>query len=587
MKKTLLLFLLAILSYTTKAAIDGPKEPCPNIEVEYSLYGFSGFCNAAWLITGGKIISYKNGNATVVVKWDDFNSSDSPNWKLSCRYSYYSSNSSQGCDGSGYDDIMPSVKAIRPIKGVVSSKDKVPCGYRNQITFTAYTNFSASDKSNPTHYYWKNPNGWTVVSQKDNYITYNVTNDNTLPISVYGTLNEGGNCSTQTSPYVKTITRDEPILSIVGPSIAMCGIPQQVVYTVSGSPSSIYTWTYPQEWTKLSESQSGNTITFNNNGKGGRLTIRSQTNCSLLSKDLDVVANNDHIYITDQGGGDWICDPSDGERVYAIDTDTGTGLSTIINTIWSTTGPLEITYADNNMVAFHPILDSGIGTLKAIITTTCGIKETTKQITIGIPEIPYTMEQIQGETLADLNAEYTYYLPQDYPAPANYSWEVIGGNPNFPPVLRVNNSSITITFNSIGNYTLKPILTGPCGPINMGNSNLGIKVVMDKTTPTYSSIPEQLIKTFDEESQMEQDPISYYPNPANSEILVRLSSKKPNKIAGVTLLDINGSVLSKIKYSTEESFVRIQTDTVPSGIYVMRVVDNLGIAYKRRVIIKR
>ena len=74
--------------------------------------------------------------------------------------------------------------------------------------------------------------------------------------------------------------------------------------------------------------------------------------------------------------------------------------------------------------------------------------------------------------------------------------------------------------------------------------------------------------------------ISIYPNPANDYIFIKTNDSE--KFSKVQLLDLNGKVVVEI--NEENSFQKIDTKNLPSGMYIIRVLGSQSI-YTGKIVV--
>jgi hypothetical protein len=74
--------------------------------------------------------------------------------------------------------------------------------------------------------------------------------------------------------------------------------------------------------------------------------------------------------------------------------------------------------------------------------------------------------------------------------------------------------------------------------------------------------------------------ISIYPNPATDNIYIRANDSE--KFSKVQLLDLNGKVIVEI--NEENSFQKIDTKNLPSGLYIIRVLGSQSI-YTGKIVV--
>jgi len=564
---TILFFL--IVKVTSAFSISGVKTLCPGTRTSYTLSGYDLNKSYYWTISGG---TFDNGQTEMwnygpYITW----SNDGAAGKITVKeYTSMNLNSTNTATAT-YNVDKFNLKAPYGSGGKTLS-----CGSTAQIEATFNIEYAGNYKDysydiQPNSNYIIIPTGWTIVSLINYESTtlggkdYRLYKIKLIPDGVhFGDVKirfRSNSCAWGEWSNAVSFSPQVPTLIISGPAEVACGVPQQITYTASGGTNGSYSWTYPSNWSKLSET--GNSITFNSNGVGGQLKLTSNNGCG--NKIEEIKATNNHLYIE---GEDGMCSWHDGFIPYGISSDIG--LPANFTTIWS---GAQFNYVSNYGVSLVQLEGAGILTITVKVITDCDTTVLTKKVVVGTPDAPGTM-QVQGETLADLNASYTYTIPHDYPSATGYTWELVGGGGNFPPTINIHDPYVTITFNQIGTYYLKPIVYGPCGKVDLDHENITITVVQDKTSGNYYSAKSESINMLTIQDT-NKNIFSFFPNPAKNELIVSLptSTKVIANQFKVNLIDVAGKVLLTASNGPNENLIKINTSNIASGTYFLHLVS--------------
>ena len=119
-------------------------------------------------------------------------------------------------------------------------------------------------------------------------------------------------------------------------------------------------------------------------------------------------------------------------------------------------------------------------------------------------------------------------------------------------------------------YQIEAVNPNPCSPFKQGNYNSARSNIVSNNV---NAVPE-----YPNESE-----ISIYPNPANDKLTITIPTYSAVNHTMLELFDIYGKLLKSITIT--ESTTIVDVSGYPSGVYVVRFMDEKGIVSKR--IIKR
>ncbi len=494
---------------------------------------------------------------------------------------------------SAAQTLAITVNSIPAQPGTISGNSTICSGNLNT--------YSIASVAGATDYTWTLPGGWTGTSTTNSIdATASATSGD---ISVTAN-NSCGSSAAQTLAITVNSMPAQPG-TISGTSIVCSGgLDTYNITAVAGATS--YTWTLPGGWTGTSTT---NSIDATASATSGDISVTANNTCgSSTAQTLAIGVNSIPAQPETISGTSTICSGS--LNTYTITTVAGATSYT-----WTMPAGWMGTSATNSIDA---TASATSGDVSVTANNTCG-SSTAQTLTITVNSIPAQPGTISGNATVCSGSSNTYSTTAVAGA-TTYTWSM----PNGWTAISTTNSINATTNGTSGNVSVtanngcgisvartlavvsvsvfQPVITinasNPASPILTSSNDNGNQWFLNGTaipgaiakTHTVSaggsyqvqttisncvsplSVAKVFLVTGDVTKKAIAERATIYPNPVESELVIRLDGFDPNHYVNINLIDGMGRRVTEVMELGEKE-ISMEVGHYASGVYFIQMIQ--------------
>ena len=558
--------------------ISGNATICSGNLNTYSIASVAGATDYTWTLPGG---------------WTGTSTTNSIDATASATSGDITVTANNTCGSSTAQTLAIDVNSIPAQPGTINGNATICSGSLNTYSITAV--------AGATSYTWILPGGWTGTSTS-NFIdaTASATSGD---ISVTANNSCGSSAAQTLAITVNSIPAQPGTIS--GTSIVCSGgLDTYSITAVAGATS--YTWTLPGGWTGTSTT---NSIDATASATSGDISVTANNTCgSSTAQTLAIGVNSIPAQPETISGTSTICSGS--LNTYTITTVAGATSYT-----WTMPAGWMGTSATNSIDA---TASATSGDVSVTANNTCG-SSTAQTLTITVNSIPAQPGTISGNatvcsgssntysTLAVAGATtYTWSMPNGWTAisTTNSINATTNGTSGNVSVTANNGCGISVarTLAVVSVSVVQPVITinasNPASPILTSSNDNGNQWFLNGTaipgaiakTHTVSaggsyqvqttisncvsplSVAKVFLVTGDVTKKAIAERATIYPNPVESELVIRLDGFDPNRYVNISLIDGMGRRVTEVMEPGEKE-ISMEVGHYASGVYFIQMIQ--------------